>query len=328
MEEKTAIQEEEVNDAIHEEEFEDAEETESKDAEKPVLERDRLMEELSRKRREEKQREATQEESDKNEKSEKSDESDDDDEMIDLKVDGEIIKKTKKEVQENGGVAQMQKALSAEKRLHEATIAKRQAEELRQKQLQRERELERREKELRAKYDESKKKKQNVDLESVADKFLQSVYSGDEKEAKESLISIMSSLNKPTQNNPVVNESAILQKALFEVEKRNGQREFAERFPHLKDDKFFFDKTNYETIEIMKQNPNMSPRDVILEAAKRVDSIYKEKLGKGTELNDRIEKKKKIENIVPAQTRKKQEAGYKPMTKDDIFNMYRNNRMK
>lgn len=321
---KTTIQEEEVNEAIQEE---DAEETEPKDVEKPVLARDKMIEEIAAKRKQELSQTEQQQEQE-----EEEEETDESDSIVDLKVDGTVVQMPKSEVDAKGGIAEVQKTLTAEKRLHEASIAKKQMEQAQAEYRRKEQELKKREQELEAKLRASQAPKvPDVDMDSAADEFIKHVYSGDEDEAKQSLNKILKSLKqtqaKPTQQ---INESDILNKALFEVEKRNGQREFQEKFPHLMKDKFLYDKTNYETIQIMNANPNMSPRDIILEAARKVDQEYRSLVKeKGADtLQQRSQAKQKIDPIKPAQARKKTDNDYKPKSRDEIMDMYRKTRAK
>lgn len=318
MTKEATIQEETTDETIQQ----DVEEVESQDVEqKPVqLERDRMIEEMAKKRREQAEPEV-----------EELDESDD--EIINLKVDGEVVPMTKRDIDSHGGIEKAQKSLSAEKRLHQASIERKRLEQAAGEQRRREQALQQREQQLEARLRslEAKPQESQVSDDEFVDKFVQSVYSGDEDEAKESLRAILKTMKSPqSKQTPQLNESDILNKALFEVEKRSGQREFTEKYPHLKQDPFLFDKTNHETIQIMNANPDWSPRDVILEAAKRVDGWYKEKMGdKGIDtLKERTESKQKVETIQSAQARKKADTGYKKSTKDDIFEMYRKSRAK
>lgn len=329
MSKEATIQEETTEETTQE----SVEEVESQDVEqKPVvLERDRIIAEMTKRRRDqENPQEESEEETDEIE--EESDESDED-EIIDLKVDGEVVPMTKKEVDSMGGIAEAQKSLSAEKRLKQASIERKRLEQAAGEQRQREQALRQREQELEQRLRALEEKAQGPEEndDEFVNKFVQSVYSGDEDEAKESLRSILKKIKSPqSKQTQQIDEGAILNKALYEVEKRNGQREFTEKYPHLKQDKFLFEKTNHETVQLMEDHPEWSPRDIIIEAAKRVDSWYKEKIGdKGTDtLKERTKSKQKTEPIQSAQTRKKTDSGYQKQTKDDIFEMYRKSRAK
>lgn len=324
MGKKDAIQEE-VEETILDEE--DVVEETSEDAkDEPVLfERDRVIAELAKKRKEEIKGQQQKDENDDDE----SDESDD--EIVDLKVDGEIVQMPKKEVDSMGGLSEAQKHLSAEKRLHQASIERKKIEQANIEYRQREQALKQREEELekRLRSLEVKNKEPEVNEDEIVNRFVQSVYSGDEDEAKESLRDILKKMKSPVpKETPQFNEKDLLNKALFEVEKRNGQREFSEKFAHLKNDPFLFEKTNHRTAELLSQHPDWSPRDIIIEAAQEVDQWYKDKIGdKGVDtLQERKASKQKIEPIQSAQTRKKQEPEYKKKTKDDIIEMYRKSR--
>lgn len=325
MSTKPTIQEEQLEETTLEDE--DVNEVASEDVEEQapvVLERDRVIAEMAKKRRADYQGEAP-EESD----------ASDEDEIIDLKVDGEIIPMAKSEVDSRGGIAEVQKTLAAEKRLKEASIYKKQMEQAAQQQRQREEVLRKKELELEARIKAMEEKaiaepEENED--EIVNKFVQSVYSGDEDEAKQSMLSIMKSLKRGSvaKDTPQINEGDILNRALFEVEKRNGQREFTEKYPHLKQDPFLFDKTNYETVQLMREHPDWSPRDVIIEAASRIDAWYKTQVKPegATALAEKRQAKQNIETISSAQTRKQANVGYRKQTKDDIFEMYRKTRAK
>lgn len=337
---KTTIQEEPIDttpeiedqEGVEEVDSEDVEQDEEEEKEPVVLERDRMIKEMAEKRRRE--REGSEEEQEEEEDDESGEPDDDEDEeILNLKVDGEIIPMPKREVEARGGVAEVQKVLAAEKRLHQASIQRKQLEQAAAEQKRKEQALMERERQLEARLKalEEKTKQPEVNNDEIVDKFVQSVYSGDEDEAKQSLRSLLNTLKKPdSQPAKQINEKEILDRAFFEFDRKSGLREFGEKYPHLKEDAFFFDKTNFETIQIMKENPEMSPRDVIMEAAARIDKQYKERYkGQGMDtLEQRKESKRKLEPLQSAQTRKKTETGYKKKSKEDLFDEIRKRRAK
>ena len=106
---KTAIQEDVV-----EEESVDIEEPEV-NIEEPELARDSIADDIAARVAKQRKEENVQEE----ELEEEEEVEEVEDTPVDLKVDGEIVKVTQQEVDNAGGVAEMQKSLTADKRLQQ-----------------------------------------------------------------------------------------------------------------------------------------------------------------------------------------------------------------
>jgi hypothetical protein len=262
------------------------------------------------------------------------------DEDVNLKVDGEVVVVKQSEVDAEGGVAQIQKRLSGERKLKIAAEKKKVLDAQEIEQGQREANLVQREQavDTRIKALEDRQVV-SVDppaenLDELTDNVLSNIYKGNEAEAKEALTTLVTSIQRTTvvQGQPAVSEEKILQRAMFEIDRRDGQKEFMEKYSHLAADKTLFEMTNAETIKIENENPEWNPKEIILEAAKRTEAWRlgvlaegnesekdKETLEEAAELAERTEKKRANKPIPTAKTRSKSREGFKPRTQSQIF---------
>jgi hypothetical protein len=354
MEKKdAAIQEEDVaQDQAVEQEAEGLDE-------KPRLQRDAAMEEMVAKRREQAKREAQESarefgEADTEEPGEDdtpdgepAGQTDTDPEMVDLKVDGKIIRKPKAEVEAEGGVAEVQKRIAVETRMAQAAEERRRLEQLQYQQAQRERDLQRKEQELNAKMQEMQalandpKSDVTDDDVAIAQQFVDGFYSGDEEQATEVFAKILKQMRQPqaTKNQPQVDPDQIAEQVQERLTYRNslseGKQTFEEKYAHLKQDPQLFRMTDEATARLMQQHPDWEPKKVILEAAKEVDSWVKRFAGNTTDDNpagqqnlvsEQQQRKRNMDRVPSATTRKPTQPSYKPKTRQEIFEQMRKNR--
>lgn len=356
---ETEVTDEALETATETETEVEATEVEDVETAAPILPRDKMMQELVEQQRDERGRsehvdppgreeEATETATDTPEES--------DDDLIDLKVDGKIVQKTRKEVNEAGGVAAIQKSLSADQRLEAAIEQRRKLEEQGSELEQREQSLVDREKALDRRLQELEDKIKNppapkVTDEQVAglvDKFTSSVYSGKESDAKDALMEVITAV-RSTQ--PDIDVSGIVQEAsalaVFESERNLGKREMKRQYPGLFENKDLLSMTNRETTKLMQQHPDWSPYDIIMTAARNIDDWSKSVVGDETgtttttevetttetapekdEATERQERKRGSQPLRTASTRARPAPGYKPKSKEQIFNEYRQNRVR
>jgi hypothetical protein len=298
-----------------------AEIVESEDAveatqeEEASLSRDEMLESLAKKRKEELEQlsaEETQEEPEEEieepeAQEEPGEQEPEEPEYVDLNVYGQIIRKTKAEVDAAGGVVALQKTLAADKKFEE--VAKERAE------------LERLREELESQRQEPVEK---VDPDEIVDAFIESVYSGDEDQAKETFKKALSAMKPEAKK---IDEGRIVKETLFRLDQENGIKDFEQNFSHLSTDPHLRAMVNEATARIRAAAPDKSPSSIIREAAEEVDE-WVQRLGgaKESPVADQVERKRSIKNVKSASTRQKQEVGYKPKTQAEIFADLRNSR--
>jgi hypothetical protein len=264
--------------------------------EEPTMERDSVIDAIA-KRVSEKRSSTTEEPPEEVvpevEEDEPADQEDAEQEDVELIVYGKKIYKTRAEVDAAGGVVAMQTKLAADQRFREAAAEKAEALRLRE--------------ELAAMQQEP----QEDTLTPRVDAIVENIYSGDEDALKKALADVLTK-----QQGPVVDESEIVKKTLFAVSRDEGMREFNRSYSHLSEDAYLRSMVNEETKKIMADNPNLSPRDVIIAAAESVDNWVN-----GLNGGDRqaVSDKANIDTFKPATARVKRETGYKPKTKEEIF---------
>lgn len=304
-------------------------------AEKPVLARDAAMEQMAKRRSEEVSREAGQKHEEVTDSFSGVDENADNhvdtdslhdvpNELIELKVDGEIIRKPKAEVDAEGGVAVVQKRLALETRLAKAAeerkaIEREKAEIARQKL-----ELLRREQEAESR--KPKAKDVTDDEVAIRKRFVDSVYSGDEEETLNALNEIVDRLKpKDTPAAPQIDPDRfaeeIEKKLTYKTSLNDGLRTFKEDYRHLAEDTNLYNMTNQATARLQNEHPDWEPKKIILEAAKEVDEWITSKRQPGPidMIEERNLRKQSIDNIPTAKTKKPGDVGYKRKTPQEIF---------
>jgi len=229
-------------------------------------------------------------------------------EMVELKVDGQIILKPASEVAAKGGVTAYQMTLAADKRFKEAAAEK--------EDLARQRaELNRQRQEL-----ESVKMRPAPEPEISDDAindFITNVYSGDEEKAKSSFKAVVSRLKQKEAQ--VIDPEAAVQEAMFKIEKRKAANDFAKNYSHLNEDPNLRNMVNQATIRIMGQDPNMPPSEVIVQAAEEIEQWLGTYRPQQDPMYEQVNRKKSIQSIKTAKARVPTESGYTPKTQAEIF---------
>jgi len=305
-----------MNEEVQEiEDTEGVDETTLETSEKPSLARDSIIDGIYKKRREERDSELTGE-------AEEEAEEEAVDELVNLKVDGEIIQKLSSEVEAEGGLATYQKTLAADKRFKEAAITKQQND-------QHYAEIQRKEKALLDREQAIKAHKPLEVSDEDVNSFIDNVYSGDEAKAKEAFRTVLSRIkSEPPAPTEKIDEAAIVEKAMYQIDRQNGVEKFATDYDHLNNDSKLRDMVDQATIRILKENPKMSPSKIINQAAIEVDTWLNQSTGKTDLVDDANEKKAKIKTVKKANVRMKAPTGYKPKTQAEIFAGYKATRPK
>jgi len=291
---------------------EDVEETTLENEEE--LSRDTIMDQLAKKRFADLAAEnAGQQEAPENEEQEEPEETADviveeEPEFVDLNIYGENVRKTKAEVDAAGGVVAMQKTLAADKKFAEVAKEREELARLRQ--------------ELEAKQPEPVA---DVDSDKIVDAFIESVYSGDEEQARDSFKKALSTIGR--KNEKPVDEGRIVKETLYRIDQDRGVKDFEANYSHLSSDPHLRAMVNEATARIKQATPAKSPSVIITEAAEEVDAwVNNLSGGQPPVVTEQIERKRSIKNIKSASTRQKQDIGYKPKTQKEIFAELKANR--
>ncbi len=288
------------------------EETTQDEVAKPVLARDTMMDSIYAKGREvysSDEQEVSEEET---EETEETVETNEEPEMVELKIDGEIVMKSASEVEAEGGVSTYQKTLAADKRFKEAAAEKAILTTMRT-DLQRE----------RLEIEELK----NVVVEhpeisdEETDEFITNIYSGDEDKARTAFKNVISKIRSTPQQKTQepVNTQDVIDGAVYQLDRKNGIKQFEKDFKNLNTDPKLKAMVNDATARISNENPNKEPSVIIMEAAKEVNDWVNSFTPQEGILEDQLDRKKKIKTIKTAKTRMKKETGYKPKTQAEIF---------
>ena len=299
---------------------EDVEETtQIEETSEQTLTRDEMLETLAQKRKaeleevpedlEELDNEVEEEEIEEDAEEEEIEE--DNSDLIDLNVYGKIIQKTRSEVEEAGGVVAMQKILAADQKFQEVAAERAELERLRE--------------EINKQTKAAEETEDETDADEIVDAFIESVYAGDEDQAKETFKKALSAAKQKTPQ--AIDEGRIVKETLFKLDQKQGIKDFEENFSHLSQDPHLRNMVNEATARIRNANPDESPSTIIRMAAEEVDGwVVKLAGGKESRIEEDVARKKKIHSIKPASTRQKQETGYKPKTQAEIFAEQRANR--
>jgi len=273
--------------------------------------------------------------------------------MVDLKVDGEVIQRSQKEVDDAGGVANLQKKLSGEARLKKAAQERTELDLLKRRNNEFAEELKLREENLKIRETQIQTREvapppepakpveiSDEDAQAMAD----GIFSGDEEKVK---LAFKSAVSKVITQQPapqivpqpvVVDVDAAVQEGLkkerYAHSIEEGRIAFAEKYGHLKADKNLYDMTNTATIRLKEEHPDWTPKQVILEAAKEVDDWVNSMKGVSNDdppaddtlTRRRDTKRRTVRNVAAANTKSQAAPGYKPKTQQQIFDQYRRHR--
>ena len=213
-------------------------------------------------------------------------------EEVTVKINGE-----KKVVPLTDVVAAYQKDGAADKRLQQASLVEKSLTE-------REQALKRREDEFDAKV--RVPEAPAVDRKANVTELREAIYDGDEDALDAALEKVL-----PENEQPVaqpIDEAAIVakatQKALYQIELGNAVKKFEDEYADLADNPRLSDWVDQETEVVMRDNPDMTPWEVLETAAKtvqtQVDTMLKKKdAGKELDKSERVEAKKKAQAATP-----------------------------
>lgn len=332
-------------------ETEDALENDEEQQEPVRSARDIMMDDMVKKRREEARGEIDESTRVYGEEAREEDETEqpaDEPQMVDLKVDGQIIQKPKSEVDAEGGVAEMQKKIAVETRMSQAAEERRRLEHMQHQQRQREQELTQREQELNARAQRMQQLADDPNSDvtdedaTIAQQFVDGFYSGDEDQAKDVFAKVVKELrskSQPSQAQPDPEQFAaqVQERIEYRSSLNEGKSVFDSNYAHLKQDPQLFRMTDEATARLAQKHPEWAPKQIILEAAKEVDgwlhglsgaSQNRQGAPSGTQnlVSEQQQRKQNMDRIPTATSRKPTQPTTKPKTPRDIFNDIRKNR--
>jgi len=227
---------------------------------------------------------------------------------VKLKVNGQEREMTMEQV-----IAIAQKSEAADLRLQEASRRIQEA-ELREAQLR----------EFEAKAKNSQPSAQDVgNMKQKAREYHDALLDGDDERADELLIQIQNA----GRQSPTLDESQLVDNIYRTIEQKNAEAKrqaelreaqsfFNSEFADIAKDKILYDVADKFTVEIMQENPNLSPKDVVTEAGKRTREWYGMK-----ETNTRTARKQKaIGGMSGNNARRAGNPAPKPKSRADVLN--------
>ncbi len=211
-----------------------------------------------------------------------------------VKVDG-----IEKEIPIEQATAVVQKNFAADKRLNDAA--------LKQQQLtQWEQQLKTREEKLLA-----TPAPQAAPPEDVKEKVqiaVDKLYDGDTDEAVEALTSLVSGRGNAATLNPETISAQVIKKVDDEFRQRDfrnevetGNKQFASQYPHIINDPELLEMADGKTIELMKQHPELTPTQVIMEAGRQVDGFVNRLRGSNGTQQSRLQRKAQLQSLPRSQ---------------------------
>ena len=249
---------------------------------------------------------------------------------VELKVDGEVVIKTQEEVDAAGGVAEIQKSLTADKRLQQASEERQRINAEREQLRLDQEQLLVKQQEL-AKIDQQEQKETlNTDIEEALRAQAEATYSGDVDELVKANRKLYE-LQHPVQQvapQPTLDKADIdaavkqqLESAARSASIDEGKAAFAAEYAEISSNPELYAQANQRTIELSKQHPDWSPRQIIMEAGSQTKSWLENLVGKTQEtvLEKQVENKRNKARLPTAQARKAGVAEYKPKTQAEIF---------
>jgi len=266
-------------------------------------------------------------------------------EMITLKVNGQDIVKTKEEVDAAGGIVAIQKSLSGDMKLAQASMERKKLDQERadferakvdinKQQI----ELEKATQQVRNIAEENKgaSDKEIKELRKTkALKIAEALYLGDSDNIAKAVEEILESASRPVvPSAPVVapvapiNEDDLVRKVATSVLKETDRKDAIKMFETEHVDLNTVGRRKYVnqlTVDIARANPDMMPSDIVKKAVKqaRLDldiPVPKKKKPSKVDLDSKREtKRKSVDRIPIASQRGKGPQPTKPKTKREIF---------
>ena len=302
----------------------------------PVSPRDQLMADLGERRRQEHAEESTDQ-----------DEGEEDppevvDEMVDLKVNGEIIQRPQSEVDAAGGVAAIQKDISGDMKLAQAAEAQKlldQNKEFVQNVVNENQQLKT---EVGKLQDLVKQQTEagvedtpeaEAELAAKAKEIADGFFRGDSAQLEEAVKTLLESGKSPAPQAPVekVDTTAIAAEVTaniaFEKERREASDLFEKDHADLNDVPGRRHRVNQFTLIVQKEHPDWGPKEIIGEAITRtrddlaIPKPVADTIVEKTPLEKKRDRKAAtVDKIPTASDRgKPPQSGFKPKTPDELF---------
>lgn len=250
-----------------------------------------------------------------------------------IKVDGEEIPVTQAEIDEAGGVSALQKERAAANRLRQAAEATAESNKREASLAERERKIAEREAQLAsqtqtpaAQQDPNTQQPSDTDadadLEATAKDLATKIYSGEEDQAEEAILSILQRKEANGQPTTNIDTESLKAEVKWGIEQDLGNEEFAEKYPRLNSNPTLLKLVNEETKKIVREHPEYGPRKIILDAAKAVTKQFEAELAGEKSDNaaddERMNRKKSMDSVNGANTRMPGAEEKQPLSRSQI----------
>jgi len=228
-------------------------------------------------------------------------------EMVTIKVDGEEREVPRDDIYE-AGIRTLQKESAADKRLAEASEILKLAKEKAEKPLEIE--------------DPDLSEDQDGE-DDFGKRFVKSFYEGEEDEAAEIVNELAKKIN---QRGETATEEELVNKAVFEMERRSAMSEFQQddKYAKINDDKALFARWDNETGMLRQEHPDWPLLRVAQEAGDRINNM----VGNNVQQTSLDAKRAAVGKTVKptASVRSQGEPEYKPKTAAEIVAEMRKDR--
>ena len=251
-----------------------------------------------------------------------------DDDLVELKVNGQQMFRTVKEVADAGGVPAIQKQLSGDMKLKAAAVENQTLDQRKLDLDERERVIAEKEAQP-APVVSTDETTPSVDTKALAENLVL----GDTEKVAGAIDSIIKATQQPGQQQPVqtvqpaqptqaIDKDALKEEIRFDLAKDKAVEDFKKDFKDVYDHPGNKILANQETINIQKEHPDWEPSAVLTEAGKRTRAIIKSSAPELTPLEQkRLSKQASVDQIPQAHSRgvAPAETETKPKTKKQIF---------
>ena len=344
------VSQEEATDLEQEITTEDTDEssdlTTEEEAEEPISDRDQSLKEIWAKKKKLNQREHEGvEEPDENPEPEEAEaeevdtenatpdetEADSNDEMVELKVNGQIIYRSKQEVEDAGGVAAIQKSIAGDIKLAQAAEERKRFETRERELNQRLAQTAARNAELEAALN-GNKDLSDSEIEAKSKQLAEKFFMGDQEELQSAIADLLKSGKKVDKPIQPIDEEALAEKTAKKIEFQNNRKKaqnwFNENHSDLSTNSHRRSLVNNMTIEVMNEmrqrGEEIDPMKVVEEAV----TLTRERYGipeptaaaPETHLDKkRNRKKQSVDSVPTASQRVPAPAKQKAKSKRQIF---------
>lgn len=239
------------------------------------------------------------------------------DEMVTVKINGKEKKVSRAKVDEAGGLDIYQKRLAAEENMRTAADERRRNQEYEQQLVAKAQELQRYEQEIqkRATQQPASSPPSDGETKQMAREYHEAMLNGDLDKADELLIKLQGAQRQATPDTDAIARKAAAearaaineerrqeQRVRFEQERVDAVQRFESEFADIAEDPELREWADQKTIKILRDNPGLSPAQVIDEAARQV----REALGKNVpaaETSSKLDAKRSMTNVKGGSTR-------------------------